>query len=159
MKSKNLPLENVERKRLFKRETADKVLKNVLDKIKEVNKDKDFIYYIKKAIIFGSYINSNNEKIGDLDIALYLELKDKTISEEKQNCDRCKKAGKGYQPFIMQLLYGKEEIFKFIKDNKKILELHDGVRAELESKYYDDPYCYIYADKNKVIYEMEEINQ
>lgn len=158
MGSKNLPLENVTRKKLFKRKSADKVLQNILDKINKVNENKDFIYFIKKAIVFGSYINSDNDRIGDLDIALYLELKDKTIPEENQNCDRFKKAGKGYQPFIIQMLYGKEEIFKFVKDNKRIVELHDGVRAELESRYYDDPYCYIYADKNKVIYEMEGIN-
>lgn len=158
MESKNLPLERVKRKKLFKRETASKVLENVIKKISEANEKEDFIYYIKKAILFGSYINSNNEEIGDLDIAIYLELKDKSIPEDKQNYNRCKKIEKKYQPFIIQLVYGKEEIFRFIKDNKKIVELHDGVRAELEARYYDDPYCYIYADKNKIIYEMEERN-
>lgn len=143
----DLPLKKIERKKLFKRETANKALENVLKKIRKANENKEFIYFIKKAILFGSYINSDNEQIGDLDIALYFEIKDKSIPEEKQNCYRYMKIGKKYQPFISQIIYGKKEICKFIKDNKRIVELHDGFRAELEARYYKDNYCYIYADK------------
>lgn len=158
MEKEYLLLEKKVSKQIFKRETADKALKNVLEKIEDANKNKEFIYFVKKAVLFGSYINSNKEKIGDLDIALYLELKNKLIPEEEQNYYSYKKNSKKYEPFIVQLIYGKEELFRFIKDRKKIVDLHDGNMAESEAQYYKDPYCYIYGKKNKIIYEMEVSN-
>lgn len=59
----------------YSRTAADRVLNNLLDKIKVANKREDFIYRITKVVLFGSYINSTKEKIGDLDIAIYVDLK------------------------------------------------------------------------------------
>ncbi len=152
-----LKLENKKTNRQqFKRETATKTLENVLQKIKEVNRNKDFIYTITKAVLFGSYINSNKEKIGDLDIAIYLKLKDETKSEPEQNYERYIKASSNYLPFILQFYYGKEEVFRYIKNNKRIVQLHDAVEIEKESIRYNEPISYIYIDKYKIIYEMEE---
>ena len=47
----------------YSRATADKVLNNLLYKIKEANKRNDFIYKVTKAVLFGSYINSKKEKL------------------------------------------------------------------------------------------------
>ena len=156
MEIKRLNLEKNGKRKLFKRENADKLLENVIEKIKEVNEKGEFIYYIKKAILFGSYINSDRNEIGDLDIAIYLEIKDNSICEQRQNQQRYLEAGKVNEPFLKQIIFGKEEIAKFIKDKKRILDIHDGARAELEAKYYKDPYCYIYADKIKIIYEFDK---
>jgi len=51
-----------ETKKQFSRETAQRALENLKQKIKEANQREDFIYEIKKAVLFGSYINSNKEK-------------------------------------------------------------------------------------------------
>lgn len=71
-----MKLDNKTRK--YSRKTAQNNLKNVIQKIKEVNEKDEFIYKITKAVLFGSYINSSKDKIGDLDIAIYTELKDKS---------------------------------------------------------------------------------
>jgi len=70
-----------ETKKVFSRETAKKALENVKLKIKEANEREDFIYRIKKAVLFGSYINSDKEKVGDIDIAIYIDLKEKITPE------------------------------------------------------------------------------
>ena len=108
----------------YSRETAKVVLKNVIQKIQEANANEEFIYRVKKAVLFGSYINSDKEKIGDLDIAIYLELKDKSKPEYEQNFQRAR-TSLNYVPFILRFIYGKEEVFKYIKNKKRILELHD----------------------------------
>lgn len=108
----------------YSRKTAKLVLNNVIQKINEANEKEEFIYRITKAVLFGSYINSNKEKIGDLDIALYIELKDKSKPEVEQNLQRANTSW-DYVPFILKFIYGKEEIFKYVKDRKRILELHD----------------------------------
>lgn len=139
----------------YSRATADRVLNNLLYKIKEANKRNDFIYKVTKAVLFGSYINSTKEKIGDLDIAIYVEIKDKSIPEIEQNQIRAREKSYGL-PTILQFIYGKEEVFRFIKDRKRILELHDGIMVDYESKRRNEPISYIYFDKYKIIYEEAE---
>lgn len=136
----------------YSRETAKRALENVVQRIKEVNENKEFIYKITKAVLFGSYINSTKDKVGDLDIALYAELKDKSIPEVEQNIARARNSY-NYIPFILKFIYGKEEVFKYIKNKKRVLELHDGVKVDEDAKKYNEPISYIYFDKNKVIYE------
>ena len=139
---------------VYSRITAQKALDNVKKRIKEANQRKDFIYKITKAVLFGSFINSSKEKVGDLDIAIYVELKDKTIPEIEQNQIRARKKCYGL-PTILEFIYGKEEIFRFIKDRKKVLELHDGVMVDYESHKRKEPKSYIYFDKYEIIYEKE----
>lgn len=139
---------------VYSRITAQKALDNVKKRIKEANQRKDFIYKITKAVLFGSFINSSKEKVGDLDIAIYVELKDKTIPEIEQNQIRAREKCYGL-PTILQFIYGKEEIFRFVKDRKKILELHDGVMVDYESQKRKEPKSYIYFDKYEIIYEKE----
>ncbi|MBR2787051.1 MAG: nucleotidyltransferase domain-containing protein [Clostridia bacterium] len=142
---------------VYSRTTAKKTLDNVIIKIKEANERKDFIYRITKVVLFGSYINSTKEKIGDLDLAIYVELKDKSIPEIEQNQIRAREKCYGL-PTILQFIYGKEEVFRFIKDRKRILELHDGIMVDYESKKRNEPTSYIYFDKYKIIYEEAKEN-
>ena len=136
----------------YSRETAKKALENVVQRIKAVNKNKEFIYRITKAVLFGSYINSNKEKIGDLDIAIYIELKDKSIPEFEQNFARAR-TSLNYVPLILRFIYGKEEIYKYIKNRKRVLEIHDGVKVDEDAKKQNEKVSYIYFDKYKVIFE------
>lgn len=136
----------------FSREVAELALENVIKRIREVNKKEEFIYKITKAVLFGSYINSSKERIGDLDIAIYVELKDKSIPEFEQNFNRARTSS-SYVPFILRFIYGKEEVFKYIKNKKRVLQLHDGIKVDEDAKQCNEPISYIYFDKNKVIYE------
>jgi predicted nucleotidyltransferase len=136
----------------YSRKTARMALEGIVQRINEVNKNEEFIYKITKAVLFGSYINSTKEKIGDLDIAIYVELKDKSIPEIEQNQARAR-TSYNYVPFMLSFIYGKEEVFKYIKNKKRVLELHDGVKVDEDATKYNEPISYIYLDKNKVIYE------
>lgn len=138
--------------RVYSRKTAQKSLKNVIQRINEANRNDEFIYKITKAVLFGSYINSNKEKVGDLDIAIYIELKDKSKPEVEQNLERARTSN-SYVPFILKFIYGKEEVYKYIKDKKHILQLHDGNKVDKDSKEHKEPFSYIYFDKYKIIYE------
>lgn len=137
---------------IYSRKTAKRALKNVVKKIKEANENEEFIYKITKAVLFGSFINSSKNKVGDLDIAIYIELKNKSISEFEQNFNRANTSS-NYVPFILRFIYGKEEVFKYIKDKKRVLQLHDGIKIDEDAKKCNEPISYIYIDKNEVIYE------
>lgn len=153
MERLNLEKSN-KKKKIYSRKTAKMVLKNIKKRIQEVNQNDEFIYKVNKAVLFGSYINSTKEKIGDLDIVLYVELKNKVISEEEQNFKRARNSN-SYVPFILRFIYGKEEVFKYIKNRKQILELHDGNKVDEDAKKLNVP-NYIFFDKNEIIFE--EVN-
>lgn len=139
-------------KKTYLRKTVEEALNNVIKRIKEANENDEFIYKITKAVLFGSYINSTKDRVGDLDIAIYIELKDKTKDEFEQNFIRSKTA-LNYVPFVFRFIYGKEEIFKYIKDGKRVLQLHDGVKVDKDANEINEAINYIYLDKNKIIYE------
>lgn len=135
----------------YSRATAQRALENVIQRIEKANNKKEFIYKITKAVLFGSYINSNKEKVGDLDIALYIELKDKSKDEIEQNFARAK-TSINYVPFLMRFIYGKEEVFRYVKDKKRVLQLHYGNKVDEDAKNFNEQISYIYIDKHKVIY-------
>ena len=58
-----------------------------------------------------------------------------------------------YVPLILRFIYGKEEIYKYIKNRKRVLEIHDGVKVDEDAKKQNEKVSYIYFDKYKVIYE------
>lgn len=113
----------------YKRESVKRIMENVIKKINEVNKKEEFIYYIKKAIIFGSYIELKEDKIEGLNVALYFELKNNNVSEIEQNYNRAILSGKN-MIYILKLVYGKEEIAKFIKDKKQAVKIYNGDEIE-----------------------------
>ena len=148
-----LNLEKVKKGNItYSRVTAQRALENVIQRIEKANNKKDFIYKITKAVLFGSYINSDKDKVGDLDIALYIELKDKSKDEIEQNFERAR-TSINYVPFLMRFIYGKEEVFRYIKDKKRVLQLHYGNKVDEDAKNCNEPISYIYIDKHKVIYE------
>lgn len=102
------------KKKYYKRESVKRIMENVIKKINGVNKKEEFIYYIKKAIIFGPYIELKEDKIEGLNVALYFELKNNNVSEIEQNYNRAILSGKN-MIYILKLVYGKEEIAKFIE--------------------------------------------
>lgn len=61
-----------------------------------------------------------------------------------------------YVPFILKFIYGKEEVFKYIKDRKHILQLHDGNKVDKDAQKHKEQFSYTYFDKYKIIYE--EVN-
>ena len=63
------------KKKLYKRETVKKHLKELIERVKLFQSGEADLPYpdkIEELIIFGSYVNSDREKIHDLDI--FLEL-------------------------------------------------------------------------------------
>lgn len=60
------------KKKLYKRETCMQAVKELIVRAEEINADKaDYHYYnkLKDVILFGSLVNTNNDKVHDIDIA------------------------------------------------------------------------------------------
>ena len=138
----------------YSRKNADKALQTLQDKIDTVNNG-SYIYYIDKVVLYGSYINDpQKEKIGDVDIAVFISLKDNSIPEFTQNEMRYTLAGKtiegGIRNIFIRREYGIAEIKKVLKKATPII-----APDFVYSKEDDDDYKnqVIYSKKHKTIYE------
>ena len=145
-------LEKQEKKKTYKRGTADNALKIVKDRIILANEQDNFVYYIDKAVLFGSYVNSDKQILRDIDIALYLSPKQTDIDETTLNKMRADKVNFSGN-IVQQFCYGREEVCKFVKNRRAIVSLHDGKAAEVESKRHNEEVCYIYLHEYEIIYE------
>lgn len=56
------------------RATADRALKEFLERCHRVNSDPGYHYYVKRCLLFGSYL-SESDRIGDVDLALDIRRK------------------------------------------------------------------------------------
>ena len=65
--------------REFTRKAADKALTDFLFRCSQLETNKDFLYKVKKALLFGSML-TDKQKVGDVDIAIELVYKDQTIT-------------------------------------------------------------------------------
>ena len=146
-----------EKKRQYKRHTADEALKMIINQIEQVNSMDDFVYFVDKAVLFGSYLDIDKQTLGDIDIAIYLSPKRTDVDEMELNLNRSYK--KDYSgAFCNRLFYGREEVCKFIKNRKSVVSLHAGREAEIESLKFNEDVCYIYLNKYAIIYDREEKN-
>ncbi len=60
----------------IRRATADKLLKGLTERIAEYNDNPYKPYYVKRAVVFGSYVNNpGREMLSDLDIGINLDLR------------------------------------------------------------------------------------
>ena len=67
----------------IKRSTADKLLDGVKERILLANANDSFCYRIKRAVVFGSYVNDpDKDTLGDLDIGIEFEAKYPLNSKE-----------------------------------------------------------------------------
>jgi predicted nucleotidyltransferase len=58
----------------IKRETAERILKEVVQKVKKFNSspESQFKYFVSKVLVFGSYL-TQKVRLGDIDLAIQIE--------------------------------------------------------------------------------------
>jgi hypothetical protein len=109
------------------RATADRLLAELLDRIKALNGNDHFLARVRSAVAFGSYVG-NADRVGDLDVAIELvrrerdfdrhrEANDCRVAEELQN-------GRRFATFLDQLFWWEQEAMLFLRNRKRGLSLH-----------------------------------
>ena len=147
---------------LYTRQSAARAIEKMLAKAEEVNHNDDYIYYIDKIVLYGSYINNEaKEKVGDVDAAVFISLKKPALSvseERQQNKDRFS-AVKGESDgsiigIIKEAAFGWEEVISVLKGRSPILSLRPvgthWCEDDFDKAYLND---IVYSDKHKTIYE------
>lgn len=134
----------------FMRITGEQTKDRILDIVENVNKNKDFIYKVNKVILYGKYIRSNG--VTDLDMAVFVKLKNTKESERDQNIERYHNANTFNMLFNDQLDFGKTEVFTYIRN--ELLKVQ--VSQDVESENITSVVSYMeYEPCNEIIFENE----
>lgn len=108
------------------REKADNLLKEILERIKQINDTPEYVYKVSSAKIFGSYL-SEKEILGDLDIAVKLDRKvDGAAFMElcKKRIELAYNTGRNFSNYIEQLDWPRREVLMHLSTRKKGLSIH-----------------------------------
>lgn len=124
----------------IKRDKADKIVSDLMQRVEEINNNDYYLYSVSKILLFGSYIQENAADFGDIDIAFELERKVEDADEfEKLNSEFIDKAineGKYFSSFFEELSYSETVVISKLKNRNRYISLHrdDEILKVTETK-------------------------
>lgn len=131
----------------IRRSSAERVLEELIGRVRNVNQSKLYLYKVTKVGVFGSYL-SNQNLMNDVDIALTLEPK---ISNHKRfqsliwnKVAQAKKDGRKFANFTDELSWPQIEVMRYLKSRSRIISLQ-----LIDDKVFK-------ATKSKILYDISE---
>lgn len=122
------------------RETADRLVAELLDRVARVNADEHFLYRVKRIVAFGSFITTA-DSLGDVDLVVELEQKEPNAKRHSQlmdqQCDQATAGGRRFSSFVERLFWPYNETVRFLRARSRYLSFHredDGVLASTQQK-------------------------
>jgi predicted nucleotidyltransferase len=130
-------LANATARKPITRGTAERLVEEFLNRVKEVNTSNDYVYRVRKVIIFGSYL-SDNPKLGDVDLSIelgprYDDPHQRSSYMQKRVNDALQK-GRRFSNITATYAWPQQEIFQFLKGHSSSLSLHDEQIEQVLSK-------------------------
>ncbi|MFA5848193.1 MAG: hypothetical protein WC855_14985 [Thermodesulfovibrionales bacterium] len=120
------------------RTTAERKLKEFLDRVLAVRNSKYYLYKVTKVVVFGSYL-SDKDKINDVDLSISLIAKEKNRQRRRKLEDeRIHSAisyGKVFGNVVEQVLWPQFEVIKFLKGHSRSIGLHIDEEIAKKSKH------------------------
>lgn len=117
------------------RQTAERLLDELSQRIAALNEDPRFLASVEKAIVFGSYV-SGADRLGDVDVAVHLvprspdhkkhrEANNRRVAEEEQK-------GRRFRSLLDQAFWWEHEAMLFLRNRRRSMSLqHYGSIREV----------------------------
>jgi len=139
--NKALGITNVKFIKRISRAKADKILNDLIKRIKELKEDSYYISYVTEARVFGSYLDDKAEDLGDIDIQIDLGLKPGYTHDQADKIGWERSEHKNLN-FLMHICYANETEPKlFLKNRNRYLSFNADSKEEHKHKIiYKDSY-------------------
>lgn len=87
----------------------------------------EFTYHVSRIAVFGSYLDSSKQKLGDLDIAVELQPRFSANDQKEADKEAARLRAPSYirLSFIDWLFFAKIEVWRFIKGRRCSVSIHD----------------------------------
>lgn len=119
------------------RKTAERCLKEFLERVQEVRRSPEFLWKVKRVILFGSFLTTDKSTVSDVDLALDLTPKENDpttrMSLEREHIQKAQQAGRRFSNFIDRLGYPQTRVRMFLKNRSHVLQLTDCSDGVLET--------------------------
>ena len=119
---------HVSKARPIKRETAEKALADLLARVKNLNRDDEYLYSVDKMVVFGPYFEGA-EKIKDIDVAVELSPKEpnplKLEKLVRQQAEVSEAGGKKFKSFADRRAWGRNKVLSFLKGKGRAVSLYE----------------------------------
>lgn len=115
---------------------AEQLLNELIERAKQVNANKELVYFVERIKVFGSYL-SGKETLGDLDVAVKLTRKyegDNFIKENQKRVHLAIRNNRRFSNYTDEIYWPHREVMLMLKTKKKGLSLHDEDSDEVVSK-------------------------
>jgi predicted nucleotidyltransferase/predicted transcriptional regulator len=107
------------------RATAERKLREFLDRVVEVRKSKYYLYKVSEVVVFGSYL-SGNEKINDIDLSINLLPKEKN-EQRRRRREEDRVSDAIYYKRVSRdtaIMWPQLEVIRFLKGRSRGISLH-----------------------------------
>lgn len=124
----------------IKRDKADKIVNDFMQRVEEINNNDYYLYRVSKILLFGSYIKEDAVDFGDIDIAFDLErkIKNKEVFEKlnREFFEKAQDEGKCFSSYIERLFYSETVVISKLKNRNRYISLHrdDEILKVAETK-------------------------
>jgi predicted nucleotidyltransferase len=129
------------------RRTAEAALVAFLERVQRVNRDDLFLAKVTRVIVFGSYLQKDLARLGDVDIAVELEakaLRGETLQKlNLQRVAQLERQGRRFRNVLDRAMWWQTEVLRFLKGGSRSISLHDYKvdRELIEEVPPTVPYC------------------
>lgn len=124
MKGRALAMANA---KVIRRSTAARLVSEFLQRVEEVNRDPQYLFWIDEVLVFGSFL-TDSETLGDIDLGLmYVSRIDGTENFNelsKRRVEIAEAAGRNFPRFIDELFWPLREIELRLRNRSSSLSLH-----------------------------------
>lgn len=112
----------------MKRDKAEKLLAEFMDRVQQVNASAEFQYKVDKVLVFGSYLRPEVVELNDLDVAIELTTKFDDPAERRKASDtlvaKAYEAGRFFSGFMDEMMYPYQMTKTFLRNRSRYLSLH-----------------------------------
>jgi predicted nucleotidyltransferase len=120
---------NANAKGRIDRAKADRLVEQFLERVREVNRSTEFLFWVDEVIVFGSY-NSDKETLGDVDLVVSLKPREEDPEKHGKLAEDCvdKAAAKGrhFPTIIHRMYWPTQEVLQYLKKKSPYLKFHDA---------------------------------
>lgn len=106
------------------RSTAKSLLEKLVGRAREANARPEFVYSVARIAVFGSYVSSDKEKLGDLDVAIELVPRYQGADFDQAREEAFIQRGPETGNIIDRYMFAYNEVARFLRNRSACMSLH-----------------------------------
>lgn len=111
----------------IRREVAERHLTRFLNRVQEVNDTPHWLFFVDRALLFGSMLDPERERVRDVDLAVDLlpRIKDPEIHQARmmERSAQAAREGRRFKNVTERVAWGELEVYRFLKAGSPFLSI------------------------------------